>query len=273
MSCTNRGWYFLPCGTAGAMRLNRKDPYLNRLRESLSVPRGGRRRRVKLLSSVAVLAVVLLAAAFRQFRGQENDLKDGEIPLVQMRDTEPGDQRLAERTVFGELPSPVDENSRAVRTVTPKQRRASAAGNRSRVATRPAVPELPSHEIPQDVRVFLDRWRTTLVTGDAAGQAALYADRVDKFFTKRNVSRQDVRREKERMLSRYPEFHKYDIRDVRIETLNEDRAVLTFRKDWDARGRGRFSGSEQQRLTLIKQSGSWQIVGEEETKVHWVRRS
>ena len=111
------------------------------------------------------------------------------------------------------------------------------------------------------------------MAGDAAGQAALYADRVDKFFTKRDVSREDVRREKERMLSRYPEFHKYDIRDVRIESLNDDRAVLTLRKDWDARGRGRFSGSEQQRLTLSKQSGSWQIVGEEETKVHWVRRS
>jgi uncharacterized protein (TIGR02246 family) len=126
--------------------------------------------------------------------------------------------------------------------------------------------------IPEDVRVFLERWRTTMVAGDAKGQAALYAQNVDKFFTKRNVSRDDVRREKVRMLSRYPEFHKYEIRDVRIESLKEDRAIVTFRKDWDARGRGKFSGSEQQRLTLVKRSGSWQIVGEEETKVHWVRR-
>ena len=74
------------------------------------------------------------------------------------------------------------------------------------------------------------------------------------------------------MLARYPEFRKYDIRDVRLESMDGERAVVVFRKDWDVRGRGRFAGSEQQRLTLDRESGSWQIAREEETKVYWVRR-
>jgi uncharacterized protein (TIGR02246 family) len=255
----------------GTIRTDRNDPYVKRIPQSLSLPRGRRRTRVKLLGSIPVLAVVLVVAAFRQVREQENQQRDWEVQSAQTRDTQPADQRAAERTVFGGHRSPVDEVWSPGRTVTPKERGASSS---ERIRTAPAgAPASSSHSIPNDVQAFLNRWRITLVAGDAAGQAALYADRVDKFFTKRNVSREDVRREKERMLSRYPEFHKYDIREVRIERLNDDRAVLTFRKDWDARGRGRFSGSEQQRLTLSKQSGSWQIVGEEETKVHWVRRS
>jgi uncharacterized protein (TIGR02246 family) len=248
------------------MRGSGKDLYLDRLRESLSVPRSRRSTRVKLLRSTAALAAVLVGAVFWQFHEQENNPKLREDPQLSV-------QQSAERTVFGQRPRPVDEVSTEARTVTPAQSRNSARSERSRTAAPADIPQPLSHHVPADVQAFLNRWRTTMIAGDASGQAEMYANRVNKFFTKRNVSRDEVRKEKERMLSRYPDFHKYDISDVRIERLKDDRAVLTFRKQWDARGRGRFSGSEQQRLTLIKQSGSWRIVGEEETKVHWVRRS
>jgi hypothetical protein len=95
---------------------------------------------------------------------------------------------------------------------------------------------------------------------------------VDRFFRQRGVTREQVRREKQRMLERYPDFNKYELKDVRLESRRGDRAVVTFRKDWDASGRGHFAGSERQRLSLRRAGGTWQITGEEELKVYWVKR-
>jgi hypothetical protein len=121
----------------------------------------------------------------------------------------------------------------------------------------------------------VELWRSTLEKGDLQTHVATYAPRVDRFFRQRRVSRQQVLREKERMLDRYPNINKYEVHDVRLESLKGGRAVVTFRKDWDTSGRGsrRFAGSERQRLTLRTVDGTWKIVGEEELKVHWVRRS
>ena len=47
---------------------------------------------------------------------------------------------------------------------------------------------------------------------------------------------------------------------------------MTFRKDWDTSGQGRFAGSERQRLSLRRAGGTWLITGEEELKVYWVSR-
>ena len=242
------------------MRLTRNDdPYLTRMRDSLSVPGQSRRTRIKLIGSVTVLAIVLLIAGIRQWGDSPPEMAPD--PVETARSAEPpATAPETERTVFGERPSPTDDVPTAD---SPKTERRS----------RSVEPPQSTSSVPADLQAFLDRWRTTLISGDAKAQAALYANRVDRFFTKRNVTRRDVLREKERMLARYPEFHKYDISDVQIESLDDSRAVVTFRKDWDARGRGRFAGSEQQRLTLRRDDGSWKIVREEETKIHWVRRS
>jgi hypothetical protein len=257
------------CGNVkNAMRPNRDDLYLNRLRDSLSVSRTTRRTRLKLFASLSVLAVVLAVAAVRQF-GSHRD-RQREVATSDIGQNRPAEARPSERTVFGAHPSPVDTLP-TDRRATAAEDKSPASGERSRTLTQPLEPN--RQNIPGDVHAFLDRWRTTLISGDSAAQAALYAPRVHRFFTKRNVTREQVQREKERMLTRYPEFHKYDINDVHVQSQDNDRVIVTFRKDWEARGRGRFAGSEQQRLTLIKRAGTWQIVSEEETKVHWVRRS
>jgi hypothetical protein len=246
----------------------RDDRYLNDIRDSLSVRPRNRRTRAKILGSAAILALVLVAAAIRQWGGRNIDSLPGSAESARSVDTEP-----PERTVFGNQPSPVGEAAAARGTMDRNDAAATRRDERSRTAGSPVRTADSDTGVPADLRAFLERWRSTLVAGDATAQAALYADRVDRFFTKRSVTRAEVRREKQRMLTRYPEFHKYEISDVRLESLTSDRAVVTFRKEWDARGRGRFAGSEQQRLTLERVSESWKIVGEEETKVHWVRRS
>ena len=111
-----------------------------------------------------------------------------------------------------------------------------------------------------------------LYQGDASAHADLYTSRVDRFLKRRNVSRREVRRETEKVLSRYPKSRRYEISDVAVEKMDGGKAVLTFRKDWDVRGRGQFAGAARQRLTLRNEAGSWKINGEEETKVYWARR-
>jgi hypothetical protein len=105
------------------------------------------------------------------------------------------------------------------------------------------------------------------------GQADLYAPRVERFFTKRNVSRDAVRQEKARMMQAYPEVNKYEISDVEVESNTGNEAVVSFRKEWDMNGNRRFSGAERQRLRLRRIDGDWKIVGEEETKIYWVKRA
>ena len=95
---------------------------------------------------------------------------------------------------------------------------------------------------------------------------------MQRFFNKANVSRDSVLAEKQRIFRIYPDVKKYEIHDIRLESLNGDRAVVTLRKDWDLSGVRRYAGSESQRLGLRKLSQGWQIVHEEELKVHWVRK-
>lgn len=128
-------------------------------------------------------------------------------------------------------------------------------------------------EVPADILGFLERWRTSLIRGDMAAHVDTYAPRVERFFRERYVSRERVRDEKRRLLERYPNVNRYELRNVKLESRTGDRAVVTFRKDWDTSGRERFAGSEAQRLTLERAGATWQIVREEEIKVYWVHRN
>ena len=127
-------------------------------------------------------------------------------------------------------------------------------------------------DVPPDIRQFLESWRSSLLQGDLNTHVSLYTSRVERFFRRRNVTREAVRREKELVLSKYPNIEQYDIRDVKVDRVSDSRASVTFRKDWDMRGRRRFAGSEIQRLMVRKDAGKWQITGEEELKVFRVQR-
>jgi hypothetical protein len=50
--------------------------------------------------------------------------------------------------------------------------------------------------------------------------------------------------------------------------VSDSRAVVTFRKywHWQASGRGRPAGVEQERMTLVSTGGVWQISSEQATR-------
>jgi ketosteroid isomerase-like protein len=215
--------------------------------------------RRKLTFSLAVLAIVLVIAAIAQVRGKGrrvNPYANGaeQAPIARSAPQAAAD----ERPVFGDTPA-------AASRVTPKDRPTATEAMRGRTTAAPSKSD--------DIHRLLDEWRSTLVRGDVNAQANLYAPRVDRFFTKRNVSRDAVRKEKSRMMAAYPEVNRYEISDIRVESNTGDEAVVSFRKEWEMTGNRRFSGAERQRLRLRRFGGDWKIVGEEETKIYWVKRA
>jgi hypothetical protein len=213
------------------------------------------RNRLKLLISACVLSGVLIVAAVAQRNHIPGDPFAPEQARARADDTA--------RPVFGNPPEPPQPQQTAPAPVAQADAPAATVGTVEQAAGR---------EVPADVLGFLERWRSTLARKDLDQHVATYAPRVDKFFRKRRVSRDQVRREKAQMIAKYPDFNKYDLKDVRLESRRGNRAVVTFRKDWDTSGSSRFAGSERQRLTLRRTGESWQITGEEELKVYWVRR-
>ena len=222
-----------------------------------------RRNRRKLLISAFTLAGVLLVAGVAQRTYKPVDAFPTEGTRAR---TEPPATGPDQRPVFGSGTSRPDPLSQ-----DPLPRETPAAPPDAQ------APEATAKRdgVPADVLGVVERWRSSLERGDLATHVNTYAPRVDRFFRQRRVSREAVQREKVRMLERYPHINKYEIHDVKLESSNKDRAVVTFRKDWDTSGDGsrRFAGSERQRLTFRRTGGEWKIVGEEELKVHWVRRS
>jgi ketosteroid isomerase-like protein len=224
-----------------------------------------RRNRRKLLISAVTLAGVLIVAGIAQRNHRPGDPFPSEG--TRARTERPAAAAPDQRPVFGSGTSRPDPLS-----MDPLPRETPAAA-----ASDEQPPEAPAKRdaVPADVLGVVERWRSSLERRDLETHVNTYAPRVDRFFRQRRVSREAVQREKVRMLERYPHINKYEIHDVKLESMNKDRAVVTFRKDWDTSGDGsrRFAGSERQRLTLRRTGGEWKIVSEEELKVHWVRRS
>jgi hypothetical protein len=206
--------------------------------------------------------MVFVIAAIAQLRGKDrrvNPYANG-AEHAPMAKATPQEQEAQERPTFGTTTRP------ATRT-TPSAARQAEDGEVTRSRTTAVAAN------GGDIHRLLDQWRLTVVRGDVGGQADLYAPRVERFFTKRNVSRDAVRQEKARMMQAYPEVNKYEISDVEVESNTGNEAVVSFRKEWDMNGNRRFSGAERQRLRLRRIDGDWKIVGEEETKIYWVKRA
>jgi len=218
------------------------------------------KNRLKLLISLAVLAVVFVVAGIAQFTGKRWTASRDPISVTRSPATQP-----QARAVFGDLmqeskpalpiPAQVPQPEEPQKEETLRAR--STPGNAVSSAS---------------IDGLLDRWRNTVVRGDVKAQAILYAPKMEQFFRRRNVTRDVVLREKARMKELYPNVSRYDITDVQVESHKENVAVVSFRKEWDMHGERRFSGSDRQRFKLRKIAGDWKIVGEEEMVVYWVRR-
>lgn len=204
-----------------------------------------KRNRVRLIAAASVLTLVIVVAAFLQRRAP--------LPLpnlgtsadtVRSRRSEPAPARAAPRQ---DEPKP------------------------SPTAERPGPPA--EGENPNEVTALIARWRDTMARGDLQGHLACYAPVLDRYFRFRNVSKEEVEKDKRRMLRKWPRMTEYEVDNMKVTPDGDGTRSVTFRKRWEARnGKKRFAGVEDQRLTLKQIDGAWRIAGEEELKVYRVSR-
>jgi len=132
-------------------------------------------------------------------------------------------------------------------------------------AARPIVEGTPAPPAPdiEGVRALLDRWAVALKRGDMREAAQCYAPVVATYYTRHHVTREEVRRSLQQERSRYGRLSVYRISGVGITPVDLDRAVAVFRKHWRITGRGRSSGTEEERMTLVRTEGAWHISSEQ----------
>ncbi len=131
-------------------------------------------------------------------------------------------------------------------------------------------PVSSSHE--QDRQAILgvvETWRRSLVNRDLETHMGCYADQVERYFGWTNASNARIRDDKRKALARFEEVLRYDVREVSIDFLGADHALVTFAKSWDilqANGK-RYRASEKQQLWFRRFSAGWKIVSETESDV------
>ena len=157
----------------------------------------------------------------------------------------------------------------------PKTERPAPAATAAKSALKPATgaaqiakarAQRPSGDVAsnkREISQMLDRWVDTTRNRDAYRQATFYAPRVDEFFGRRNMTPTQVRRVREKIFAASDEAREFSIEDVRIGSVDQDRAVVSFLKIWNFPGRP-FMASAREEMTVRRVDGQWKIAGERE---------
>jgi hypothetical protein len=115
----------------------------------------------------------------------------------------------------------------------------------------------------REISALLDRWIESTRQHDADRQCDDYAGVVKRYFGRRNVPVDAIRRAKEREFARLRADADFSVSDVRFKDLNPDRAVISFHKAWRFPGR-QFGTSSREEMILNRIHGVWKIAGERE---------
>ena len=128
-------------------------------------------------------------------------------------------------------------------------------------AARPVVEGAPIQSEPDTAGIhqLLARWTGALRRGDIAAAAQCYAPVVSTYFKRHDVTREAVRQS----MARYGSLDVYRISGLGITPVSESRAVATFRKHWQFSGHRRPAGEEDERMTLVRSAGVWEISSEQ----------
>jgi hypothetical protein len=132
---------------------------------------------------------------------------------------------------------------------------------------RPIVEGTPAPPEPDiaGIHQLLDRWADALKRGDVDAAAQCYAPVVSTYFDRHDVTREAVRQSIRQTRARYGRPDIYRISGLGITPVSDSRAVATFQKHWRWRtlGRARPAGEEEERMTLVRSEGAWQISSEQ----------
>ncbi|HEV7377199.1 MAG TPA: zinc ribbon domain-containing protein [Pyrinomonadaceae bacterium] len=163
------------------------------------------------------------------------------------------------------------ENKRSIEIVasaaTPTETIRPAASPPVRKLTVDAPPTAPA---TQEVTSTLYNWAAATQAHDLDAHMSYYADTLDTYYLRSNVSSDFVRSDKSRAYSRY---HKLDVKLSNFEVTVDPsgtHAAAVFDKTFNFEGDKLLSGSVRQALWLRKIDGRWRITGEKDLRVYYI---
>jgi ketosteroid isomerase-like protein len=119
-----------------------------------------------------------------------------------------------------------------------------------------------------DVRQTLDGWAQATNDNDVDRELSFYADGVDRYFLARNVTREFIREDKEKLYSNGERITSFQIDNVSIDQSSPDQAVALLTKHWNVvyAGGNAHTGQTKSRLWLRREQAHWVITGEQDLK-------
>ena len=133
-------------------------------------------------------------------------------------------------------------------------------------AERPIVEGTPVPPAPDSAGIheLLERWLSALKRGDVDAATQCYAPVVSTYFGRHDVTREVVR-QSITATARATDGGRSHL-GIDITPVSDDRAVATFRKHWQISGRAKSAGEEEERMTLVRTDGVWQISSEQRNR-------
>lgn len=116
-----------------------------------------------------------------------------------------------------------------------------------------------------DIQNTLDGWAKAMNDNDVISQRRYYADRLDRYFLARHVTRMFVLQDKARFYRKGNQIVAFHIDNVRVENQSAQRATITLMKHWKIfDGLRTKPGETRSRLWLTRRANRWTITGEQD---------
>ena len=118
--------------------------------------------------------------------------------------------------------------------------------------------------VQSEVQAALNGWASSMKAHNLDEYMSHYADTLDAYYRRSNVSISDVRADKAKAFAR---FSSMEIQLSNIQITPDEsgsRATATFNKSWNFIGEKPFSGTVRQALWLQKSGSRWRITAEKD---------
>jgi ketosteroid isomerase-like protein len=134
------------------------------------------------------------------------------------------------------------------------------------------TPETNPDQIKTEIAQKIAGWRSLAESRNLSAYMNFYASKLD-YYTKRGVSRDFVRRDKQQAFNKYKtikiQMSKMDI----MPSTDGETAVATFDKQWlFVNDSEQNSGKVRSQLKFKKSGGRWLIISEKDLKVYYVNK-
>ena len=209
-------------------------------------------------------------------------LSDADYVVVLPRDDSPGHIVLVDKqenpilALYKPPDEPTSETDPTIDTTDPTDTEAIYT-----TPTNSSVPGdtlNPPANLPSDVAVVIKMWVDTANSGDIQKHSTLYAEKVDYFYTKQDLSRADIEPELKAMYGRYTEISISQLSNWSWDQIEPDVIRVTFDKHFVGTSsiatmpKMKREGSVRSQLVLRKFDRDWRIICELDLEIYSLSR-